>query len=260
VQTVELDGHVAIVTGGARNIGAAVAAELEAHGASVVIGDVLRDAGEAMARELGVHARFVELDVTDADSWARALAATIEWFGAPTILVNNAGLIPFARLVDETSENFHRCLDVNLWGAVLGIQTVAPAMVAAGFGSIVNMSSVQGLVGLEGLGTYTASKFALRGITKVAALELGASGVRVNAVCPGGAIDVVKERSGALATSDGKTAVPVGVPMARAAQPSEIASVVRFLASPAASYVTGTEIVVDGGHTSGFLLAALMNR
>ena len=256
----DLDGHVAIVTGGSRNIGAAITADLVAHGASVVIGDVLVEEGQAKAQELGQQARFVELDVTDADSWARAYAATVEWFAAPTILVNNAGLIPFARLLDETSENFHRCIDVNLWGAILGMQTVSPEMVAAGSGSIVNISSVQGLVGLEGLGTYTASKFALRGITKVAALELGPKGVRVNAVCPGGAIDVVKERSGALATSDGTTGVPVGVPMARAAQPSEIASVVRFLASSAASYVNGTEIVVDGGHTSGFLLAALTNR
>lgn len=198
--------------------------------------------------------------MTDAASWERACSETTSWFGAPTVLVNNAGVVPFARLLEETSENFHQCLDVNVWGAFLGIQSVVPAMIDAGGGSIVNISSVQGLVGLEGLGTYTATKFALRGMTKVAALELGPKGIRVNAVCPGGAIDVVKQRSGELAAAGGRTSVPAGVPLQRAAQTSEIATVVSFLASSAASYVNGTEIVVDGGHTSGFLLAALQSK
>lgn len=258
--SMDLDGQVAIVTGGARNIGAAIAKELVVRGASVVIGDVLDELGRRTAEELGPRARFAPLDVTDAASWTQVCEATESWFGAPTILVNNAGVVPFARLLDETTESFHRCVDVNVLGALLGIQSAAPSMVGAGSGSIINISSVQGLVGLEGLGTYTATKFALRGLTKVAALELGPRGVRVNAVCPGGAIDVVKERSGELDVPGGKTGVPIGVPLGRAAKTSEIAAVVGFLASSAASYVNGTEIVVDGGHTSGFLLAALMSR
>ncbi len=255
----ELEGQVAIVTGEARNIGAAIAKELIDGGARVVIGDILEDAGERMAEELGEQARFVALDVTDPAAWARAHAMASSWFGSPSILVNNAGIVPFARLLDETSESFHRCVDVNVWGALLGMQTAAPSMITARSGSIINISSVQGLVGLEGLATYTATKFALRGLTKVGALELGQHGVRVNAVCPGGAIDVVKERSGELASREsGPAAIPIGVPLGRAAQTSEIASVVAFLASPAASYVTGTEVVIDGGHTSGFLLAAML--
>jgi 3alpha(or 20beta)-hydroxysteroid dehydrogenase len=253
-----LEGLVAIVTGGARNIGAAIASDLVAHGASVMIGDVLEREAMATATQLGERAAYVNLDVTDAGSWQRALASTSERFGLPNILVNNAGVVPFARVLDETSEGFHRCMEINVWGAFLGVQTVAPGMIESGTGSIVNISSVQGLVGLEGLASYSATKFALRGLTKVAALEMGSDGVRVNAVCPGGAIKVIKSRSGELAR-DGETTsgVPAGVPLHRAAELSQIAAVVSFLASPAASYVTGAEIVVDGGHTSGFLLSAL---
>lgn len=258
MSSTDLEGQIAIVTGAARNIGAAIASELIRRGATVLIADILESEGTATAEALGSKASFARLDVTDQDSWRRVVDQCTDRHGAPTILVNNAGIVPFARLLDETRDRFLQCMDVNVWGAFLGIQSVAPLMIGAGSGAIVNISSIQGILGLEGLSTYSASKFALRGLTKVAALELGRHGVRVNAVCPGGAINVVKERSGELATrTDTRTNVPIGVPLERAAETSEIATAVAFLVSPDSSYVTGTELVIDGGHSSGFLLAAL---
>lgn len=249
-----LEGRVAIVTGGARNLGADIARTLLGRGASVVVGDLLESLGQELADSLADRCRFRVLDVTRADDWAATVAEAQEQFGRLDILVNNAGLIRHAPLATETAESIDQVLAVNVRGPLLGIQAATPAMVTAGGGSIVNVSSAQGVTGMEAMTVYTASKFAVRGLTRAAALELGRSGIRINAVCPGG-IDVVKERPGAVS---GRLPVPPGIPLDRLGGTAEIAAAVAYLASDAASYITGTELVVDGAWTAGFMFEELV--
>jgi len=249
-----LEQSVAVVAGGARNIGAAIARTFAAEGARVVVGDVREDEGRALAEELGDCARFVTLDVTDEASWAGLVKSTGGWFGPPTVLVNNAAIIPFAHLADMDAAAFDQCLAVNVRGTFLGMRAVAGPMEVAGGGSIINISSVQGLVGLEGTIAYTASKFAVRGMTKVAALELGQHGIRVNSIHPG-KIDVVKERDvSKVALDPSAAATPIRVPLGRSGVPMDVARLALFLASEESSYATGAEFVLDGGWTSGFAL------
>jgi 3alpha(or 20beta)-hydroxysteroid dehydrogenase len=244
-----LSGKVALVTGAANGQGAAAARRFVAEGARVVLADVDDDAGKALADELG--ARYQHLDVSEEDDWAAALDAC----GPVTVLVNNAGVLHFSLLHETTLADYERVIRVNQVGTFLGMRAVVPGMLEAGTGSIVNVSSVEGLAAAPLLTAYTASKFAIRGMTKVAALELASRGVRVNSVHPG----VVE--TGLLPTALGGQPVDLSyvakkVPMRRVGQAAEIAELVVFLASDESSYCTGAEFVADGGVTAAHSLSS----
>jgi 3alpha(or 20beta)-hydroxysteroid dehydrogenase len=240
-----LEGKIAIVTGGARGMGASHARAMVAEGARVVVGDVLDDDGAALVKELGDAAAFVHLDVTDEESWAGALATTTDAFGVPSLLVNNAGIVKVGLIADMTKADFEHVLAVNLVGVWLGMRAVAPTMMQARAGSIVNVSSTAGLVGYPGVSGYVASKWGVRGITKSAALEFGQWGVRVNSIHPG-AIDTPM-----VATAHVDDSMWASQPIPRIGQPAEVSALVVFLASDEASYCTGGEFVVDGGNVTG---------
>ncbi|HEX6236202.1 MAG TPA: glucose 1-dehydrogenase [Acidimicrobiales bacterium] len=242
-----LDGKVAIVTGGARGQGEAEARLFVAEGARVLIGDVLDAEGEAVAAELGDAAAFAHLDVTDETQWDAAVARAGELFGPVTVLVNNAGVLMFQAIHTTDPAEFDRVIRVNLHGTFLGIRAVVPSMAGAGGGSIVNISSTAGLQGLPYVGAYVASKWAVRGLTKTAAIDLGHKGIRVNSVHPGG-IDTPM-----LAGTDSEAPFYKRLPVARMGRAEEVARAVMFLASDEASYTTGAELAVDGGATCGDL-------
>jgi 3alpha(or 20beta)-hydroxysteroid dehydrogenase len=245
-----LDGKVALITGGARGQGAAEARLFAALGASVVIGDVLSAEGELVAKELGDAAVFVALDVTSETAWAQAVATTIEQFGRLDVLVNNAGIALFLPLMQTSLEDYRRVIDINQTGVFLGMKAVVPAMADTGNGSIINISSIEGLVGTPGLIAYGASKFAVRGMTKIAALELATSGIRVNSVHPG-AIDTPMLKDPVLEALGAVDALLANTAMGRVGQSEEVARLAAFLASDASSYCTGSEFVIDGGFTAG---------
>lgn len=248
-----LAGKVALVTGAAGGQGAAAARRFVEEGARVVVTDVNDEAGKAFADGIGAHYRH--LDVSEEDEWTAALAETAEVYGTPNVLVNNAGVLHLSLLQDTTLADYLRVIQVNQIGTFLGMRAVVPGMVAAGGGSIINVSSVEGLSATPLLTAYTASKFAVRGMTKVAALELGAKGVRVNSVHPG-AIE-----TGLLPNALGGqpvdlTYVGKRVPLRRVGQPPEIAQLVLFLASDESSYCTGAEFIADGGVTAAHSLSS----
>jgi 3alpha(or 20beta)-hydroxysteroid dehydrogenase len=247
-----LDGKVALITGGARGMGKSHARHFVEEGARVVISDVLDDRGKAVAEGLGDdHCRFVHHDVTSEADWAAAVAATLEAFGRVDVLVNNAGIFRHAPIAEMAPDDFRKVIDVNLIGCWLGVHQVVGPMTAAGGGSIVNVSSIEGFVGAAGLSAYSASKFGIRGVTKSAAQELGPLGIRVNSVHPGGVMT-------SMAVTAAQTMVDVdpagflkALPIARFAEPVEISRLVAFLASDESSYTTGAEFVADGGLLSG---------
>lgn len=246
-----LDGKVALITGSARGMGAVEARLFVDEGACVVISDVLDDLGEALARDLGERALYVHLDVTRAEDWASVIAATEERFGRLDVLVNNAGIgvAPHSMLA-TTEADHHRLMDVHVNGTWRGIQSAAPVMARTGGGSIVNISSIDGIAGVAGMTSYTASKFAVTGLTKSAALELGRLGIRVNSVHPG----IINSSMLDAASPEVLARLNAYVepqPIARMGRPEEVANVVLFLAGDESSYVTGTSIVVDGGHLAG---------
>ncbi len=248
-----LAGKVALITGAAGGQGAAAATRFVDEGARVVVADVNDEAGKEFATGIGAH--YLHLDVSVEDEWATAIAEVVEVYGPPDVLVNNAGVLHFAALQDTALADYLRVVNVNQVGTFLGMRAVAPLMTEAGAGSIINVSSVEGLKGTPMLTAYTASKFAVRGMTKVAALELARKGVRVNSVHPG-AIE-----TGFLPNALGGQPVDltyVGrrVPMRRVGQPSEIAELVVFLASDESSYCTGAEFVADGGVTAAHSLSS----
>jgi len=248
-----LEGRVALVTGGARGIGEATARALAAAGAQVVLADRRAELGEQSAASIAaVHpgaARFVELDVTSADGWAGAVAAATELGGGVDILVNAAGIIRVAPLTDLDEATFRKVVDANLIGTFLGIKAVIDPMTARGGGSIVNLSSPQGIEGREGFAAYASSKFGVRGLTRCAAIELGPVGIRVNTVVPGPTRTAMTERAGW--SDEDYDAAYGGYPLGRMAQPEEIAAMCLFLASDEASFCTGSDFVVDGGITAG---------
>lgn len=231
---------VAIVTGGARGIGEAYARILIAEGAKVVIGDVLDTQGAALAAELGANAAYVHLDVTQADNWQSAIAFTVKTFGGLHILVNNAGIASAAPILEFKLDIWRKTLDINLTGTFLGMQAAIPDMRKGG--SIINISSVEGLRGSAGLHAYVASKFAVRGLTKSVALDVAHLGIRVNSIHPG------------LIETDMTKNIPaeaLQIPMGRSAKPAEVAKLMLFLASDESSYSTGAEFLIDGGLTMG---------
>jgi 3alpha(or 20beta)-hydroxysteroid dehydrogenase len=253
----KLDGRVVIVTGAARGQGEQEARLFRAEGAQVVVADVLDDQGRALAKEL--DALYVHLDVAEEQDWRAAVAAAEETYGHIDGLVNNAGILRFNTLVDTPLDEFMRVVGVNQVGCFLGIKSVAPVMEDGG--TIVNTASYAALTGLAAVGTYTATKHAILGLTRVAALELAHRGIRVNAVCPG-AIDTAMSNPAQLDPGADRADVEAAsrslhemyrklVPLGRIGRPEEVARLALFLTSADSSYVTGQPFVIDGGWLAG---------
>ncbi|WP_067537993.1 SDR family NAD(P)-dependent oxidoreductase [Nocardia crassostreae] len=235
-------GRSAIVTGGARGIGAAIATALVKEGFGVTIADILVHDGEKLAESLGRAARFHRLDVTSDDDWQRVLDETVNEFGPLGVLVNNAGIVDFGTVESESPAMFRHVVNVNLYGPWIGMHLAAPRMRQAGGGVIVNVSSTAGLMGYAGISGYVASKWGLRGLTKAAALELGAADIRVCSVHPGPIHTPM--------TAGMDDSFAAAQPLPRFGEPDEVTAMVRFLVTEA-TYSTGSEFVVDGGATAG---------
>jgi len=250
-----LEGKVAIVTGGAQGMGAATARILVERGAKVLIGDVVTDKGEALARELGDAAIFRKLDVRNEDDWAAAVKAVVDTFGKLDTLVNNAAVVHFTAIEEVSADDIDRVLAINVKGVILGVKHCAPALIASGKACVVNISSVDGLRGCNGLTVYTASKWAVRGLSKSLAWELGPRGVRVNSVHPGGVNTQMGNPEGKSGGRENEGMERM--PLLRIAEPEEIARVTAFVVSDDASYVTGAEYAVDGGWSSGYFQPVL---
>ena len=259
-----LDGKVVLISGGARGQGAAEARMFAAEGACVVIGDILDDAGRRVAAEIrqtGGRATYVHLDVTAASDWAAAVDAAVAAYGRLNVLVNNAGIMLWAGIEKTTAAEWDRVFAVNAKGVFLGTRAALPALRAAGGGSIVNISSIDGIVGQPfGLAAYGSSKAAVRLFTKSTALQYAKEGIRCNSVHSGPVETEMLQamiRSGAgrilggiLKAVAALRRQPIRLPRGRAARPEEIAYAVLYLASDESSFVTGTELVVDGGRTA----------
>lgn len=240
----DVKDKIVLITGGARGQGAAEAELLTANGAVVYISDVLDEAGSETAARTGSN--YFHLDVSDEAAWAQVIEAILEAHGRIDGLVNNAGIFQSARLIDTTPADFDRILAVNQRGVFLGMKAVCEPMRAAGRGSIVNISSLAGLEGINGAFAYAASKWAVRGMTKAAAQELGRSGIRVNSVHPG-FIDTDMMQQTPAVTTGKMQQINRMIPLGRAGEAAEVAELVRFLLSDASSYCTGSEFIIDGG-------------
>ena len=239
-------GKVALISGAARGMGASHARVLAEHGANVVIGDLLDDEGRTLAGKINAEtgrdvALFVHLDVTDPESWQRAVSAAVGRFGGLDVLVNNAGIFTRGSVQDAEVDEWRRTIDIDLTGNFLGMKAAVPVMKASG-GSIINISSIAGLVGFKNRAAYAAAKWGVQGLTKTSALDLGPYGIRVNSVHPG---SVDTPMTAGLKRGFGQ------IPLGRAAEVSEISDLVLFLASDESRFMTGANIAIDGGETAG---------
>ena len=239
----KLEGKVALVTGGARGIGAAIVRRLHADGARVVITDVLDDAGHALAAELGERTAYFHHDVGDEAEWVETLAAATARFGGLHVLVNNAGIFHPGQIADTPVRDIEQQFRVNQLGPFLGMKHGQVPLRAAGGGCIVNISSIAGQLGFPNAAAYVGTKWAVRGMTKTAALELAPAQIRVNSVHPGFIETPMLENNPPEANQAGIEATP----LKRIGKPEEIAAAVAFLASADAGFVTGAELTVDGG-------------
>ena len=250
-----LDGKVALISGAARGMGQAEARLFASEGAKVAICDVIDGEGKAVAEEIGSSALYQHLDVTSEDEWAEAVAATTAAFGKLDVLVNNAGIAEYAPLAEMTLDSYRRVTEVNQTGVFLGMRAVVEPLTAAGGGSILNISSIDGMMGMDNLMSYVASKWAVRGMTKAAARELGPRGIRVNSIHPGFILTEMGVPNGldssqVHALLDAHTARLA--PLGRSGTPEDIAKLALFLASDESAYSTGSEFVADGGLIAGY--------
>jgi 3alpha(or 20beta)-hydroxysteroid dehydrogenase len=229
-------------------MGAAEARLFVSEGAKVVVADVLDVEGHALADELGKGVRFVELDVTQESAWDEAIREAAATFGPVNVLVNNAGIALFSPIAGMSLDDYLKVVMVNQVGVFLGMRAVIPEMIKGGGGSIINVSSIDGLLGTPMGCAYVASKFAVRGMTKVAALELASAGIRVNSIHPGGVRTPMLDF---LPGVDLASLIAPTIPLGRVAEPDEVARLALFLASAESSYCTGSEFVIDGGLTCG---------
>jgi 3alpha(or 20beta)-hydroxysteroid dehydrogenase len=236
-----VDGKVVLISGGARGMGEAHARMLVAEGAKVVIGDILDELGQALADDLGDAARYVHLDVTVAEQWDAAVKVAVDAFGGLTALVNNAGVVALGKIGQFDMAKWQKVIDVNLTGTMLGMQAVVGELKAGGSGSIINVSSIEGLRGAPMVHPYVASKWAVRGLTKSAAIELGPENIRVNSIHPG----FIRTPMTKHFPDDMVTA-----PLRRPGRSEEVATFVVFLVSDESSFSTGSEFVMDGGLTT----------
>lgn len=255
----KLDGRVVFITGAARGQGEQEARLFVAEGAKVVLADILDDQGEALAKELGEDvAAYVHLDVSREADWEAAVAAAKERFGRIDGLVNNAGILRFNELVSTPLEEFLQVVQINQVGVFLGMRTVAPEIEAAGGGTIVNTASYTAVTGMAFVGSYAATKGAILALTRVAAMELAAKGIRVNAMCPG-AIDTPMSNPAQLDPDADPAQASAAldelyrklVPMGRVGRPREVADLALFLTGGDSAYITGQPFVIDGGWLAG---------
>jgi 3alpha(or 20beta)-hydroxysteroid dehydrogenase len=249
--TGRLAGKVALVTGAARGMGEAEARLFAQQGARVLLCDVLDAQGQAVAKEIGDAALYLHLDVTRESDWSRAVEEAEASFGRLDVLVNNAGIVRSAPLEQMSLADYRAVIDVNQVGVFLGMRAAVPAMARAGSGSIVNVSSIDGLTGMNFVIGYVASKFAVTGMTRAAALELAPRGIRVNSIHPGYVDTPMANPAGEERPTLLQRFAAQRVPLGRMARPDEIAQVALFLASDESSYCTGSQFLVDGGVLSG---------
>lgn len=244
-----LANKVALVTGGARGLGAATVRMMVEEGARVVFGDVLEEEGRALAAELPDVTAFLPMDVTEPSAWNEAIARA-RGFGSLDVLVNNAAVVHMAALTDTTDEDYLRVFKINQFGTFLGIRSAVEPMKQAGGGSIINVSSIDGLHSAAGLSAYSSTKWAVRGLTKNAAIELGQYGIRVNSVHPGGMYTAMGGSENA-SIEELNQSTYARFPIPRVGLPEEVAQLIVFLATDEASYSTGSEFVADGGWFTG---------
>lgn len=247
-----VEGKIALITGAAQGMGAAHARTLAAEGARIVIADLLAEQGEALAAAINAEhgagrAVFTHLDVTDEDSWKSARDAAVQHFGGLDVLVNNAGIFTRGSVEDATVADWRRTIDIDLTGNFIGMHVCVDLLKQSSGASIINISSIAGLVGFKNRAAYAAAKWGVQGLTKTSALDLGPHGIRVNSVHPGSVRTPLTE---GLERGFGQ------IPLGRDAAPEEISKLIVYLASDESSYVTGSAIAIDGGETAGNHLRA----